>query len=70
MGLLSSLKEKLTGGKKEEEEFTTNLTPSLEKSLVYWHAKGNIDEAFIKKLKNVNSFDAAKIIDRVKKSKK
>lgn len=71
MGILATLKAKLTGGTTEEqpEEITTNLTPALEKSLIYWHSKGKVNEKFIKGLKNVNSFDADKIIEHVKKLK-
>lgn len=78
MGLLSTLKAKLTGkietpDKKqivitpETYNVSTNISPSLQKSLIYWHLRGKVGDAFI--TRKINPDDADKIIKHIKKIK-
>lgn len=78
MGLLSTLKAKLTGkietpDKKqivitpETYNVSTNMSASLEKSLIYWHLRGKINDEFVRS--KINQDDADKILEQIQKLK-
>lgn len=77
MGLLSTIKAKLLGQKESSQNqvvitpetynVSTNISQSLQKSLIYWHLRGKVGDDFI--TRKINPDDADKLIKHIKKIK-